>query len=54
MIDFPFQLVLNNYWFGRRMSFARVWTLGWLEKGNMEYWMNFPRRREFESVSRVG
>ena len=54
LIDFPFQLVLNDYWFGTRMSFARVWTLGWLEKRNMEYWMKFPQRREFELVSRVG
>ena len=48
LVKVPFQLVLNEYWLGRRMSFARVWTLGWLKEGKMEDWMNFPLRREFE------
>ena len=50
-IDFPFQFIFDDDWFGRRISLARVRTLGWLEKGNMENWMYLPRRGEFKSES---
>lgn len=48
-VDFPFQLIFNDYWFGRRKSFSWVRTLGWLEERNMGNWMYLPRRGNLKS-----